>query len=147
MKVKSLSRVRLLATPWTAAHQAPPSMGFSRQCVCVLVAQSYPTLCDPHGLWPTRLFCPWDSPGKNTGGGSHFLLQGTFPTQGSNLHLLNCRKILYHLSHQGSAIAIHMSPVFFGFPSHLADHRALSSIPSAVQSVPISHRFYTEYQY
>ena len=31
MKVKSLSRVQLLATPWTAAHQAPPSMGFSRQ--------------------------------------------------------------------------------------------------------------------
>ena len=31
MKVKSLSRARLLATPWTAAHQAPPSMGFSRQ--------------------------------------------------------------------------------------------------------------------
>ena len=30
-KVKSLSRVRLLATPWTAAHQAPPSMGFYRQ--------------------------------------------------------------------------------------------------------------------
>ena len=33
VKVKSLSRVRLLATPWTAAHQAPPSMGFSRQRV------------------------------------------------------------------------------------------------------------------
>ena len=31
MKVKTLSRVRLFATPWTAAHQAPPSMGFSRQ--------------------------------------------------------------------------------------------------------------------
>ena len=31
VKVKSLSRVRLCATPWTAAHQAPPSMGFSRQ--------------------------------------------------------------------------------------------------------------------
>ena len=31
MKVKLLSRVRLLATPWTAAHQAPPSMGFARQ--------------------------------------------------------------------------------------------------------------------
>ena len=31
VKVKSLSRVRLLATPWTAAHQAPPSMGFCRQ--------------------------------------------------------------------------------------------------------------------
>ena len=31
MKVKSLSRVQLLVTPWTAAHQGPPSMGFSRQ--------------------------------------------------------------------------------------------------------------------
>ena len=31
MKVKSLSRVQLLVTPWTAAYQAPPSMGFSRQ--------------------------------------------------------------------------------------------------------------------
>ena len=31
VKVKSLSRIQLLATPWTAAHQAPPSMGFSRQ--------------------------------------------------------------------------------------------------------------------
>ena len=31
MKVKSLSHVRLLATPWTAAYQAPPSLGFSRQ--------------------------------------------------------------------------------------------------------------------
>ena len=30
-EVKSLSRVRLLATPWTVAYQAPPSMGFSRQ--------------------------------------------------------------------------------------------------------------------
>ena len=36
----------------------------------------------------TRLLCPWDSPGKNTGVGCHFLLQGIFPTQGLNLHLL-----------------------------------------------------------
>ena len=41
----------------------------------------------PHGLEPTRLLCPWDFPGKNTGVGSHFLLQGIFPTQGLNLHL------------------------------------------------------------
>ena len=34
VKVKSLSHVRLLATPWTAAYQAPPSMGFSRQEYC-----------------------------------------------------------------------------------------------------------------
>ena len=42
----------------------------------------------PHGLLPTRLLCPWDSPGKNTGVGCHSLLQGIFPTQGLNQHLL-----------------------------------------------------------
>ena len=36
----------------------------------------------------TRLFCLWNSPGKNTGVGCHFLLQGIFLTQGWNLHLL-----------------------------------------------------------
>ena len=40
--------------------------------------------------------CPWDFTGNNTGVGCHFLLQGIFPTQGSNLHLLRCRQILYH---------------------------------------------------
>ena len=43
----------------------------------------------PHGLQPTRLLCPaWDFPGRNTGVGCHALLQGIFPTQWSNLHLL-----------------------------------------------------------
>ena len=159
--MKSLSRARLLATPWTAAYQAPPSMGFSRQeywsgvplpspfcchsrqdihlpqsgvtsvslkscfkdgeimhgrlrdqCVChliecisyylpgishhinihvhylmcCLVVQSCPTL-QSHGLSPTRLLCPWDSPGTNTGVGSHSLLQGISPTRGLNLCL------------------------------------------------------------
>ena len=37
--------------------------------------QSCPTLCDPHRWQPTRLPRPWDSPGKNTGVGCHFLLQ------------------------------------------------------------------------
>ena len=41
----------------------------------------------PYGLKPTRLLCPWDSLGKNTGVGCHALLQGIFPTQGSNTHL------------------------------------------------------------
>ena len=40
---------------------------------------------------------PWDFPGKNTGLGCHFLLQGIFPTQGSNTGLLNCRQTLYRL--------------------------------------------------
>ena len=42
----------------------------------------------PHGLWPTKLLYPWSFPGKNTGTGCHFLLQGIFPTQGSNTSLL-----------------------------------------------------------
>ena len=53
------------------------------------VAQSCPTLCDPIDcMQPTRFLCPWDSPGKTTGRGYHFLLQGIFPTQGSNPGLL-----------------------------------------------------------
>ena len=50
-----------------------------------------------------RLLSLWNSPGKNTGVGCYFLLQGIFPTQiFLNLDLLHCRQILYHLSHQAS---------------------------------------------
>ena len=53
-------------------------------------------------LWPHGLYSPWNSPGQNTGMGSLSLLQGIFPTQGSNPGLLHCRQIFYHLRHQGS---------------------------------------------
>ena len=53
-------------------------------CMCAKSFQSYPTLCNPMD-YPTRLLCPLDSPGKNTGVGCHALLQFVFPTQGSNL--------------------------------------------------------------
>ena len=79
----------------------------------------------PYGEQPTRLLCAWDSPGKNTGVGCHFLLhhefyspwnspgqntglgshsllQGIFPTQRKNPGLPHCRLILYQLSHQVS---------------------------------------------
>ena len=55
----------------------------------------------PHELQPTRLLCPWDSSGKSTGVGCHFLLQGIFLTQGSNLGLPHYRQTLYRLSQQG----------------------------------------------
>ena len=45
---------------------------------------------------------PWNSPGQNTGVGSLSLLQGIFPTQGSNPSLPHCRQILYQLRHKGS---------------------------------------------
>ena len=49
-----------------------------------------------------RLYSLWNSPGQNTGVGNCSLLQGIFPTQGSNPGLLHCRQILYQLSYQGS---------------------------------------------
>ena len=55
------------------------------------------------GTVATRLLCPWDFPGQNTGVGCHSLLQGIFPAQGLNPGLLHCRQILYRLSHQGRA--------------------------------------------
>ena len=62
----------------------------------------------PHELQPTRLPCPWDSPEKNTGVGSHSLLQGIFPTQGSNPGLLHCRQVVHCLSCQ----VLHESAAF-----------------------------------
>ena len=56
---------------------------------CRSVTKSSLTLQGPHGLQPARLLCPWDFPGKNTGVGCHFRLQGIFLTQGSNRHLLH----------------------------------------------------------
>ena len=53
---------------------------------------------------PTRLPCPWNSPGRNTGVGCHFLLQGIFLTQEWNPGLPHCKQSLYHLSHKGSPI-------------------------------------------
>ena len=72
------------------------------------VAQSCPTLCDP---MDTRLLRPWDVLGKSTGVGCHFLLQGFFPTQGSNPGLLHCRQTLYHLSHLKTTMRYQLTPV------------------------------------
>ena len=58
----------------------------------------------PHLLKPSRLLCPWNSPDQNTEVGSHTLLQGIFPTQGSNPGLLHCRQIIYCLNYQGNPI-------------------------------------------
>ena len=52
------------------------------------------------------LHSPWNSPGQNTGVGNLSLLQGIFPTQGSNPGLPHCRQILYQMSHKGSPKSI-----------------------------------------
>ena len=84
------SRVQLCATPETAAHQALPSLGFSRQKHWSELPFPSPVresekqkgsrsvVSDPqrpHGLQPTRLLHPWDFPGKSTGVGCHRLLR------------------------------------------------------------------------
>ena len=67
----------------------------SERASCSVVSNSL----QPHGP-----YSPWNSPGLNIGVGSLSLLQGIFPTQGSNPGLSYCRWILYQLSHKGSPI-------------------------------------------
>ena len=58
----------------------------------------------PHGLQPAWPLCPWDFPGKNTRVGCHFLSQGIFLNQGSNLCLLHWQVDSLPLSHQFSSV-------------------------------------------
>ena len=134
------------------AHVSPPAKHSKSP---VLYASSFAQLCPtilwPHGLQPSRLLCPCDSAGKNTGVDCHFLLQGIFPTQRQNPHLLS----LLHwqagsspLSHLGSPLLFYMkliwilhdkhwiSPFFFFFkhnhyvPVPPSDSRISDRIPS-----------------
>ncbi|XDA86624.1 hypothetical protein R6Z07F_016361 [Ovis aries] len=90
------------------SHQTQPTLGccsplpHANSCSPGVLVSVMSDSLRPHGLWPARLLGPWNSPGKNSGVGCRFLLQGLFPTEGSNLGLPHCRQILYPLSHQGS---------------------------------------------
>ena len=82
------------------------SIWFLKCYLCMCVCVSCSVMSD--SLWPHGLYSP---PGSSIHGilqarmlvGSHSLLQEIFPTQGSNLGLLHCRQIFYHLSHQGQS--------------------------------------------
>ena len=56
----------------------------TRNEVVFVCCSIVPDALQPHGLHPTRLLCPWDFPGKDTGVGCHFLLQEIFPAQELN---------------------------------------------------------------
>ena len=109
--------------------------------ICCLVTKSCLTLRPP-GLYPARLLCSWDFPGKNTEVGCHFPLQGIFPTQGLNPHFL-C-----HLNWQASSLPL--APP--GPPGlswtllkclHYVLHNVLNvSITSSLRSEPKSVVFY-----
>ena len=88
------------------------------------VASVVPDSLPPCGLWPARLFCPWDSPGRNARVSSHALLQASFLTQGLSsclLRLLHGRQILYHWATWAAHVVTYCeykgkqdSPCFFG---------------------------------
>ena len=63
----------------------------------------------PHGLQPNRLSCPWNFPGKNTGVGCYFLLQGIFPTQGSNPRFLHSQADSLPLKPPGKPQRTHLN--------------------------------------
>ena len=70
---------------------------------CMLSCSVVSDSLRPHGQWPIRLLCPWDSPCKNTGVRCYALLQRIFLAQGSKPGIPNCRQILYQPSQQGSS--------------------------------------------
>ena len=88
-------------------HIFPLFYVFSHRGHCGILSRiscvkSYLTLCDPMDCSLSDSSVRGDSPEKNTGVGCYALLQGIFPTQGSNPGLPHCRWILYSLNHQGS---------------------------------------------
>ena len=100
-KLKNNNHMIILVDAGKSFWQNPTSIyrknslesGHRGSIYCCLDFKSCPTLLRSDGLQPARLLCPWNFPGKITRVGCHFLLQGIFPTQGSNPHLL---LILYH---------------------------------------------------
>ena len=100
--------------------------------MCVLVESDSLQL---HGQQPARLLCLWDFSGKNTGVGCQFLLQGIFPTQGSNprlLCLLHGQVDSLPLSHLKSPelhADTYISQYVLMLFSHIDYHRVLTEIP------------------
>ena len=91
-------------------HDTPrATFSASSPPVCVLSRSVVSDSLWPHGLQPTRLFCPWDFPGKNTGVGCHFL-QGIFPTQGWNPNFLNWQVDSLSLAPPGKSISSCLPP-------------------------------------
>ena len=77
-----------MLSPWT------PTVNHLTHCCwwrkpCALSCTVMSDSGQPHGLEPTRLLCPWNFPGKNTGVGCHLLLQGIFLIHGMNPYLLH----------------------------------------------------------
>ena len=86
----------LICVSWLPVHT---------HCHCYLVAKSWPTLLWPHELQPTRLLCPWDFLGKNTGVGCRFLLQHT-PLEFIKPRRSYGMKFRYHMFHGSPCLCV-----------------------------------------
>ena len=111
------------------SHQFLCSLWAKNECLVTSVVSNS---VRPYGLQPARLLYPWDSPSKNTGVGCHALLQGIFPTHGSNPGLPPCPRILDHLS-QGSIYNINWATVlentlFLNKHQHLVPYKAFTCL-------------------
>ena len=131
----------------TLSRPAPQAQLSSNYCTSfkwLYLASGQSHSAVPDSLQPswtiqsTKLLCPWNSPGKNTGVGSHSLLQGIFPTRGSNMGLLHCWQIFYHLGHRGSpkfgfkqAQKGCLTLVHINVPEHTLDPSRSHSTPEA----------------
>ena len=101
---------------------------------------------DPVDPGPTRLLCPWNSPGKNTAVGCHFLLQAIFPTQGSNLHLLcllHLQVASLHPQGRVSVYALHPLSIslFIFMPWKLCSLSLQISLEDVSYTLPIILRY------
>ena len=112
-KVSQADFVLCLTSPLNQPFLQEATASFSWECAVCLVTQLHLTLCDSMHCSLPGSSLHGDSPSKNTRVGCYALLQGIFPTEGSNPSLLHCRQILYHLSHQGSPLAYKESANLF----------------------------------
>ena len=108
-------------------------------CACMLNHSVMSKSFQPHGLQAARLLCSRDCPGKNTGVHCHFLLQGLFPTQGSNQHLL-CLLLLCLLHGQADSLPLsHLgSPEISTLLTKAAFPSQVEIIPSPYISFPFT---------
>ena len=113
------------------------SMPFSGNDLLVLLKWSESLLVGSDSLRPHGLYSPWNSLSQNTGVGNLSLLQGIFPTQGSNPGLPHCRQILYQLNHKGSPRILRW--VAYPFSRGSSRHRNCTGVSC------IAGRFFTNW--
>ena len=111
-KAKSLQSCLILCNPIDGSPPGSPVPGILRARTLEWAAISFSNFSRSvlsnsfMTPWTVAHKAPlsWNSPGKNTGVGCHALIQGIFPTQGSNPCLPHCRWILYRLSHEANGL-------------------------------------------